>query len=91
MERLETRQSTSADNGHIAVGPMPERICERVCELAAERGLSVESLMESLLAAAPRALGEDSREGAPRARLREVSAAYVVEMVRENRSSGGLV
>ena len=88
-------RSTDADNGSIREAgqrQLPERLCRRICELAASRELSVESLMESLLAAAPRALDEGvSVEGGQRPVHPAVTPAEVVDMVRENRASGGFV
>ena len=87
--------STDADNGRIretGQRQLPEHLCRRICELAASRELSVESLMESLLNAAPRAL--DNGVTVVRGRhavLPAVAPAAVIDMVRENRESGGFV
>ena len=87
-------ETTDADNGRIVEQGgrrLPEHLCSRICELAASRELSVEALMESLLAAAPRALDTGIQAGTGRRALPPVTAAAVVEMVRENRASGGFV
>lgn len=87
--------STDADNGSIrqtGERQLPEHLCRRICELAASRELSVESLMESLLTAAPRALEEGVPVSSGRhAVLPAVTPAAVIGMVRENRESGGFV
>lgn len=87
--------STDADNGSIretGQRQLPEHLCRRICELAASRELSVESLMESLLNAAPRALEQGATLGSGRhAELPAVTPAEIIGMVRENRESGGFV
>ena len=87
--------TTDADNGSIRESgqrQLPEHLCRRICELAASRELSVESLMESLLNAAPRALEKRMTPGSRRhAVLPAVTPAAVTGMVRENRESGGFV
>ncbi|NBF39387.1 MAG: hypothetical protein GVY14_03125 [Spirochaetes bacterium] len=87
--------NTDADNGSIREAgqrQLPAHLCRRICELAASRELSVESLMESLLNAAPRALHDGvSMEGGHHAALPAVTPDAVVDMVSENRESGGFV